>query len=282
VQTSSGTIDSTSTINLLGTSDTIGSPLNFGVGAGIINAPITGSANLTVAGYSSNSGGLLELGGVNTFTGNITIGNGGDNYVTLEIIGSGKLGGSTGVYSGTINNSSAMSPGFEYSSSSNQTLSGVISGSASLTKDTSSTSFLYLNGANTYTGATTITAGYLGGTGNSSSSAHTVNTGASIFGGTGSGNAGTYTCGALTFSAAASHLAVYSTGASLSQVVSGTITASSGFTVDLLNTMPAGTFTLISNTGTLPSTLPTIGTNNSGRTPTFHWTAGTGLTVTLI
>jgi autotransporter-associated beta strand protein len=49
----------------------------------------------------------------------------------------------------------------QYSSSADQTLSGVISGAGSLTKDTSTSSTLTLSGANTYDGGTTVVAGIL-------------------------------------------------------------------------------------------------------------------------
>ena len=46
-----------------------------------------------------------------------------------------------------------------YTSSSDQTLSGVISGTGALTKSTSSSSILTLSGTSTYSGSTTITSG---------------------------------------------------------------------------------------------------------------------------
>ena len=86
----------------------------------------------------------MLLSGVNTYSGNTTISAG-----TLEV--SGLLG--SGTYSGNISNSGT----FEYSSSSNQTLSGVISGSGNLLKDGSGE--LILSGTNTYLGSTTLSAG---------------------------------------------------------------------------------------------------------------------------
>ena len=116
------------------------------------------SATQTLSGVISGAGaltqngtGTLTLTGVNTYTGNTTIASGS----TLQIGGSGSLGG--GSYAGTISDSGM----FEYSSSANQTLSGVISGAGTLVKDTSATSTLTLTGANTYTGLTTISAGTL-------------------------------------------------------------------------------------------------------------------------
>ena len=97
---------------------------------------------LTVAGVVAGSNNLIKAGdgrlilsGVNTYSGNTTISSG-----TLEI--SGLLG--SGNYSGTISNSGT----FEYSSSSNQTISGVISGTGDIVKG--GTGELTLSGNNTY------------------------------------------------------------------------------------------------------------------------------------
>lgn len=139
-----------------------------------------------------------------------------------------------------------------------------------------------ITNTNTLTGTTSITSGALGGTGNSASSAHALTGTGHIFAGS-TGTNGVYTCGALSFTSTAQALDVYSSGVAnlSSKITSGTITAASGFTVNLLDVMAVGTYTLIGNIGTLPSTLPTIGTNNSGRTPTFIWTIATGLQVIL-
>ncbi|MGV0962605.1 MAG: MBG domain-containing protein [Polynucleobacter sp.] len=94
--------------------------------------------------------GTWTLLGVNTFTGGITISAG-----TLKIDGSGSLG--SGAYSGAITNNGS----FYYSSSVNQTLSGVLGGTGALIKDTSTSSTLTLSAANTYSGNTTINAGTL-------------------------------------------------------------------------------------------------------------------------
>jgi autotransporter-associated beta strand protein len=85
---------------------------------------------------------------VNTYPGDTTITTG-----TLTISGAGQLG--SGSYSGNISNAGV----FKYASSANQTLSGTISGTGALIKNGNGT--LTLSDANTYTGATTITAGTL-------------------------------------------------------------------------------------------------------------------------
>ena len=117
----------------------------------------TNSNNVTFASAvdSTNSGGLtkngtgtLTLSGNNTYTGSTTIGAG-----TLEISASGRLG--AGNYTQNIVNNGT----FIYSGTSNQTLSGIISGTGALTHNATST--LTLSAVNTFSGGTTINAGTL-------------------------------------------------------------------------------------------------------------------------
>jgi fibronectin-binding autotransporter adhesin len=123
-----------------------------------ISEVLSGSGGLTMSGA-----GTLVLSGTNTFTGNITISAG-----TLKIDGTGVL--ESGNYDGTITNSGT----FIYSSTIDQTLAGIISGSGALTKEENST--LTLTVANTYDGTTTITTGTLKVTGTLAQTAVTVDT----------------------------------------------------------------------------------------------------------
>ena len=144
--------------NGAGTINTNGQTLTFngsGSGGFNLNGVISSTGNL----ITNQSSGTLTLNGANSFTGTTTISAG-----TLIVGNTGKLGGNATTYAGNITNNGA----FIYKTSASQTYSGLISGSGTLTKDTSSTfdssqlSVLTLsNASNNYTGATTITAGTL-------------------------------------------------------------------------------------------------------------------------
>ena len=106
-------------------------------------AGIGGSAAVTLNGSSP-----VALTGTNTYSGATTISAGG-----LTIGGAGQLGG--GAYAANIADNGA----FKYASSANQILSGIISGSGSLTKAGAGT--LTLSGNSTYGGTTTVSGGTL-------------------------------------------------------------------------------------------------------------------------
>jgi len=179
--TVSGTVDVNS-ITFDGTGYTVGGTTLTLTGdgnittnaAGTINAPIAGTVGLTKLGAAT-----LTLGGANTYTGTTTI-----NAGTLALSGSGSLADSaavnvnsaTGVFSisaitatsetigslaGVASSSVVLgSKNLTVGDATNTTFAGVISGTGgSLTKQGAGT--LTLSGANTYTGATTLTAGRL-------------------------------------------------------------------------------------------------------------------------
>jgi autotransporter-associated beta strand protein len=120
----------------------------FNVAAGVTQA-LSGALAGT-GGITKQGGGLLQLSGVNTFTGSTTI-NGG----TLQIGGSGSLG--SGTYGGAM--SIAAGTTLKYSSSAAQTLSGAISGTGSIVKDTNSSTLSVPNNLTTFTGSVTVNAG---------------------------------------------------------------------------------------------------------------------------
>jgi autotransporter-associated beta strand protein len=113
------------------------------------------SAGLSLTGVISGGGavavggtGALTLNKAETYSGTTTIGTGS----TLTLTTGGKLG--NGTYSAAIVNNGTLN----YNNPASATLSGVISGSGSLSVNpsTASGSLLYLRGANSYTGKTSI------------------------------------------------------------------------------------------------------------------------------
>ncbi len=148
--------------------------VSLGASNGTIN---TNSYNATLSGIISGTGSLtkagtgsLTLSGTNTYTGG-TVVNGGE----LRMNSDDRLGAVSGAL--TVSNAAisltaaqtvarnvvlSSGAGSFHTNGVNSTLSGVISGSGSLTKI--GTGRLTLTGANTYTGGTTITSGELRGT----------------------------------------------------------------------------------------------------------------------
>jgi autotransporter-associated beta strand protein len=113
------------------------------------------SAALSLTGVISGGGavaiggtGTLTLNKAETYSGTTTIGTGS----TLTLTTGGKLG--NGTYSAAIVNNGTLN----YNNPASATLSGIISGSGSLSvnPNTAPGSLLYLRGANSYTGKTTI------------------------------------------------------------------------------------------------------------------------------
>ena len=169
----------------------------------------TNNSNTSYSGALSAGGSLTKVGtgtlnltGTNSYTGGTFITAG-----TLAIGGSGTLG--SGSYAANILDNAT----FNYNSSAAQTLSGKISGSGVLTQSGSGT--LTLSNANTYTGATTVSAGELNITGSTASTGVVnVSNGAKLTGNGGStgivtvagggsialqdGTVGTLTVGGLT------------------------------------------------------------------------------------
>jgi len=117
-------------------------------GTAAVDARMSGILSGAGGALTKTGIGTLELTAVNSYSGVTTISSG-----TLSIGGAGQLGG--GTYAANITDNSAL----VYNSSAAQTLSGIISGSGTLTL--SGTGTLTLAGLNTYTGDTTVAAGLL-------------------------------------------------------------------------------------------------------------------------
>ena len=248
----------------------------------IINV-ITAGTTLTLSsalsessgsGFTKAGAGTLALSGTSTYTGATVISNG-----TLTVTGSGQL--NSGSYAGNITNYSA----FTYNSSAAQTLSGVISGTGSLTQQGSGK--LTFSGANTYSGDTMISAGTLalsgsgvvpstsvnltiagGATFDVSAVGYTLASGQTLKA-SGSATAGTVTTAsgknlAMGATSGVNFTAYDGAHAPLTVTGGGSLTLASGNMVTVNNTGSAlgvGTYTLISGgvAGTAPSSVTVYG-----------------------
>ncbi|MGF0238008.1 autotransporter-associated beta strand repeat-containing protein [Rhodococcus sp. IEGM1300] len=122
-----------------------------GVISGVDQLIKNGTANLTLNGANTFSGGSTLN------AGSLTVGNGGAlGTGALTVAGAGTLNSSSAV---TLNNAITLNANLTAGGANALTLGGVISGGNGLTKN--GTSSLTLNGTNTYTGTTTLSAGSL-------------------------------------------------------------------------------------------------------------------------
>jgi len=151
------TIGSASGAIVIGTNGTNLTLTAAGSGSSTIT---NNSASQLVLGSSLTGGALIKEGtgqlslsnATNAYTGTTNI-----NTGTLRIGGAGRL--NSGSYAGAI--SIASGSVLSYGSSVAQTLSGVISGLGSITKNTDTTSTLVLSGASNFSGGVTLNAGIL-------------------------------------------------------------------------------------------------------------------------
>jgi len=152
-------------------------------GSGIISSSGTIAGTLGVTGGNWNGTGSVT-GVVNSSSGTFTIGSSANLHADggLNVTG-GTLAG-TGTITGHVN----------YTSSASSSYSGIIAGSGKTLTMNNSSATLTLTGVNTYTGATTVSAGKLVVNGSIASSAVTVNSGGTL-GGSGTVGALTVTSG---------------------------------------------------------------------------------------
>ncbi|MFM8503155.1 MAG: beta strand repeat-containing protein, partial [Actinomycetota bacterium] len=169
--TSALVVSNNATFNLANYSDTVGSIATsttsdtaaaITLGSGTLSSG--DSTSTTFAGVISGATGAigksgtgtLTLSGANTYGGNTTI---NDSGGTISVTGTLGAGSSPALYAGQI--SIGSSGTFSFGSSSNQTLTGKITGAGAVTKAGSSTLTLSPSSASDYTGLTSVTAGTL-------------------------------------------------------------------------------------------------------------------------
>ena len=270
-------------IRLSASSITAATTGNAGISLFGANASVmVGAAGLSAGvGTETLAGGTFVLGGANRLGGSdVTVAAGATLSVnTTETIGA--LNGA-GTVTDTTGSTLTVTRGGTFSGALQDgagPLALIVSGAGKV---------LILSGSNTYTGATTVSAGTLGGTG-SVTSVVTVNSGGSITGG-GLGTVGTFTVGGLTFNGGA-FLADFNGITSDSIVSSGAINLNGGtagaFTINSQTgtTTTGTTFTLLRTTGTL-SNAPLTGAAQggsaivNGQTGQFAYTS-TVLTMTI-
>ncbi|TCR65372.1 autotransporter-associated beta strand repeat-containing protein [Bosea sp. BK604] len=141
---------SAGTLQIDGTGSILGNVANSGTLVFSPSSDLTFAGNITGAGSLTKSGaGKLTLSGLNTYSGTTTISAG-----TLQM----DVGGNP-VLSGAVANSGALIVNANTVTPSGLTISGVISGPGTLTKN--GTGALKLTADNTYTGLTTVTDGVL-------------------------------------------------------------------------------------------------------------------------
>ena len=244
-----------SAINNIGTVTSQGT----GPTANVISAVI--GANVTNVIQNSATTGL-NLTAVNLYTGSTTITAG-----TLQISGSGKL--NNGNYAGEI--SIATSSTLRYSSSAAQTFSGNITGLGALAKDTGTASKLILSGTNTYTGATTVSAGTLAVNGSLANTTTTVGSGGTLQG-----------SGSITGSVTVQNGGTLATGNSIASLATGALSLQAGstFAYEIDNGAAAGVAgDLTAVTGTLTIDLGNAAILMLSELGSGSWSAGEKLTL---
>jgi fibronectin-binding autotransporter adhesin len=160
-------------------------------GDNAFNGVISNGQNTNGLFVEKDGSGKWILGGANTYTGNtiVTAGN-------LEVSGTlGNISAGVGDYAGNISISNSSSGTLKFNSTTDQELSGVISGNGAFVKDNTGV-LTITNAGNTHTGATNVDGGTLLINGTTSTSIVTVGTGGTL-GGSGTVGGVTTVNGAL-------------------------------------------------------------------------------------
>jgi autotransporter-associated beta strand protein len=257
-----------------------GTLIYSGTNAQTLSGVISGTGNLT-----QNASSTLTLSGANTYTGTTTV-----NAGTLSIGNTMTIGAITGSGNLSLGNGFTLTT----NSTSNSTFSGVISGSGALTKNGASS--LTLGGNNTYSGATTISAGTIeigatGRLGGGNYSQNITNNGLLVYSGTNNQTLGGVISGtgALTHNASSTlTLAGNSNFNGATTINAGTLVLSGTNTASAITVASGGTLmgsgsggaTTVSGTiapGNSPGTL-TVGslTLNGGGVYTWEMADATG------
>jgi autotransporter-associated beta strand protein len=270
MRTGTGGASAINAVNTSGT-NTIDAPLILGAAANqtqtftqssggtlIVNGVISNTNNVTL---SLNGGGIIQLGGANTYSGGTTLNAGTLNINNASALGTGTFtiaGGSNAIIDNTTggaitlsaNNAQVWNGNFTFTgtqslnlgtgavalgasrtvtvNANNLTVGGVISGTGfGLTKAGSGT--LTLSGANTYTGATTVNAGTLlvNGSNSAATGAVSVNNSGTTLGGTGTIG------GAVTVNSGANLLGGTGSLASGTLTLANNLTLNSGSIIEL-------------------------------------------------
>ena len=139
---------------------------SIGAGSGTASV-VLGANTLTITNGSGNFAGVISgTGGLTLSAGTETL-SGANTYGGITTITGGTLEftGSTAGLTGNVTDNAALS----FNQTANSSLSGIISGTGTVTEAGTAGTVLTLSGANTYSGATTITSGTLEFTGDTSS-----------------------------------------------------------------------------------------------------------------
>jgi autotransporter-associated beta strand protein len=233
-------------------------------------ASSNGTLKLGAANALGGSGAVLQLGSTTTALENITVNLNGNNQTIGGLRSFGSTGSASANGTRTVTSATAATLTIDNSSATNYLYDGVISGGISLVKNGSATQTL--SGNNTYTGATTISAGtlILSGNGTLGTSTIILSGGTLDMGGKsltntfGSLTGGTLSNGTLTNNGSNYDLQSGTVSAALAgtngvnKTTSGTVTLSGANNYTGTTTINQGVLTITSN-----SSLP--GFTNNGR-----------------